>query len=112
MFLECHLPPAFIELLNNGMENYGNDMRHDDGPDEDYRLIPFKKLFKMYIDDIEIEPDLFCICKIPKEWIKKLKILLYQDGSPFFIVNTIALPVTVNYHINLLWMKNIILEFY
>ena len=37
---------------------------------KNYRQIPFKKLYMMCGDDMEIEPNLFCICEIPKELIK------------------------------------------
>lgn len=45
------MPSVFVELLINGIENDGNDMGHDDDP-EDYRQIPFKKLYKMFCDEI------------------------------------------------------------
>ena len=67
------MPSVFVELLINGIENYGKDMRHDDDPidaPENYCEIPFKTLYKMYGDDIEIEHSCCCFCKIPKEWCK------------------------------------------
>lgn len=71
-FWKIIMPQVFLELLINGMKNYGDDMRHDDDPvdnPENYRKIPFKTLYKMYGDDIEIEHSCCCFCKIPKEWI-------------------------------------------
>ena len=34
---------------------------------EDYRQIPFKKLYMMCGEDIDLEHSCCCICKIPKE---------------------------------------------
>lgn len=36
---------------------------------EDYRQIPFKKLYKMYEEDIEMDYSYRSICEIPKEWL-------------------------------------------
>lgn len=70
-FWKVIMPQVFLELLINGMKNYGEDMRHDDDPvdnPENYRKIPFKTLYEMYGDDIEIDHSCCCLCKIPKEW--------------------------------------------
>lgn len=41
---------------------------------EDYRQIPFKKLYKMFGEDVEMDFDYCCVCKIPKEFIGKAAI--------------------------------------
>lgn len=47
------MPPVFVEFLIKGMKNEGNDMGYDDDPIEDYRQIPFKKLYMMCSEDLE-----------------------------------------------------------
>lgn len=62
---------VFVELLIDGMKNYGTEMRHDDDPvddPEEYRSMPFDRLYEMYGDDIEIEHSCCCICRIPEDW--------------------------------------------
>ena len=60
------MSPIFVELLDNGMENNGKDMRLDDAP-KDYRLISFKNLYKMFGNDIEMDYSYCCFSNIPKE---------------------------------------------
>ena len=45
-FWKIIMPQVFLELLINGMKNYGDDMRHDDDPVDDpenYRFSLFSR---------------------------------------------------------------------
>ncbi|ADE81728.1 hypothetical protein PRMUPPPA20_08760 [Xylanibacter ruminicola] len=70
-FWDAIFHPLFLELLIDGMNNYGNDIKLDEDDIEDYREADFDKVFDMYGDSIEIDPFSDCKCKIPKEWLPK-----------------------------------------
>lgn len=66
-FWDAIMPPVFIEMLINGIEN-GYIERHDDDDFHDYHEADFGELYAMYGDDIELEHSSCCICKIPVDW--------------------------------------------
>ena len=68
MFLECHYAISLRRVAYQRNGKQCNDMEHDDVPIKYYRLIPFKKLYKMYGDYIEMDFASCCVCRIPKEW--------------------------------------------
>ena len=70
-FWDAICRPIFLELLIDGMNNYGNDIRLDEDDIEDYREADFDKVFAMYSDSIEIDPLNDCKCQIPEEWLPK-----------------------------------------
>ena len=63
--------PLFLELLIDGVNNYGCDVKLDEDDIEDYREADFDKVFAMYGDHIEIDLLNDCKCKIPEEWLSK-----------------------------------------
>ena len=67
---DAFFPSLFLELLIDGVNNYGSDVRLDDDNIEDYRKVDFDKLFDMYGNHIEIDPLNDCRCKIPEEWLR------------------------------------------
>jgi len=66
-FWDAIMPPVFIEMLINGIEN-GYIEQHDDDDFYDYHETDFDELYAMYGDDIEMEHSSCCICKIPGDW--------------------------------------------
>ncbi len=70
-FWDAIFHPLFLELLIDGMNNYGNDIKLDEDDIEDYREADFDKVFAMYGDSIEIDPLNDCKCQIPAEWLPK-----------------------------------------
>ena len=66
-FWNVIMPPVFVEMLINDIEN-GYIERHDDDEFDDYHEADFDDLYNMYGDDIELEHSSCCICKIPGDW--------------------------------------------
>jgi len=66
-FWDAIMPPVFIEMLINGIEN-GYIERHDDDDFYDYHEADFDELYAIYGDDIVLEHSSCCICKIPADW--------------------------------------------
>jgi len=66
-FWDAIMPPVFVEMLINGIEN-GYIERHDDDDFYDYHEADFDELYAMYGDDIVLEHSSCCICKIPEDW--------------------------------------------
>ena len=66
-FWDVIMPPVFIEMLINGIDN-GHIEQHDDDEFFDYYEADFDEVYDMYGDDIELEHSSCCICRIPKEW--------------------------------------------
>lgn len=66
-FWDVIMPPVFIEMLINGIEN-GYIEQHDDDEFDDYHEADFDELYNMYGDDIVLEHSSCCICKIPADW--------------------------------------------
>lgn len=66
-FWDAIMPPVFVEMLINGIEN-GYIEQHDDDDFYDYHEADFDELYAMYGDDIELEHSSCCICKIPGDW--------------------------------------------
>jgi len=66
-FWDAIMPPVFVEMLINGIEN-GYIERHDDDDFYDYHEADFGELYAMYGDDIVLEHSSCCICKIPADW--------------------------------------------
>ena len=66
-FWDAIMPPVFVEMLINGIEN-GYIEQHDDDDFYDYHEADFSELYAMYGDDIELEHSSCCICKIPGDW--------------------------------------------
>lgn len=65
-FWDAIMPPVFIEMLINGIEN-GYIERHDDDDFYDYHEADFGELYAMYGDNIVLEHSSCCICKIPAD---------------------------------------------
>ena len=68
-FWNTIMPPVFIEILINGITNYGSEIKKENDDFIDYLKANFDDLYVMYGDDIEIEHSCCCNCKIPKTWI-------------------------------------------
>lgn len=68
-FWKVIMPPVFVELLINGVENYGNDFKLKEDNYSDYRKASFDELYAMYGETIDIEHSSCCICKIPESWL-------------------------------------------
>ena len=66
-FWDVIMPPVFIEMLINGIEN-GYIEQHDDDDFYDYHEADFDELYEMYGDEMELEHSSCCICKIPADW--------------------------------------------
>ena len=66
-FWDAIMPPVFVEMLINGIEN-GYIERHDDDDFYDFHEADFDELYAMYGDDIVLEHSSCCICKIPEDW--------------------------------------------
>lgn len=66
------MPPVFIEMLINGLDN-GHIEQHDDDEFDDYYEADFDEVYDMYGDDIELEHSSSCICRIPEEWSSNIK---------------------------------------
>lgn len=66
-FWDAIMPPVFVEMLINGIEN-GYIEQHADDEFDDYLEADFGELYAMYGDDIELEHSSCCICKIPGDW--------------------------------------------
>ena len=66
-FWDAIMPPVFIEMLINGIEN-GYIEQHDDDDFYDYHETDFDELYEMYGDEMELEHSSCCICKIPADW--------------------------------------------
>ena len=64
------MPPVFIEMLINGLDN-GHIEQHDDDEFFDYYEADFDEVYDMYGDDIELEHSSCCICRIPEDWLPK-----------------------------------------
>lgn len=69
-FWDVIMPPVFIEMLINGIEN-GYIEQHDDDDFYDYHEADFDELYAIYGDDIALEHSSCCICKIPEDWMPK-----------------------------------------
>ena len=67
-FWDVIMPPVFIEMLINGLDN-GHIEQHDDDEFDDYYEADFDEVYDMYGDDIELEHSSCCICRIPEEWL-------------------------------------------
>ena len=68
-FWKIIMPPVFIELLIDGIENYGSDIKLEEDHFADYREASFDELYAMYGETIDIEHSSCCICKIPESWL-------------------------------------------
>lgn len=68
-FWKVIMPPVFVELLINGIENYGNDFKLEEDNFSDYRKASFDELYAMYGETIDIEHSSCCICRVPESWI-------------------------------------------
>ena len=66
-FWDAIMPPVFVEMLINGIEN-GYIEQHDDDDFYDYHEADFGELYAMYGDDIVLEHSSCCICRIPTDW--------------------------------------------
>ena len=66
-FWDVIMPPVFIEMLMNGIDN-GHIEQHDDDEFFDYYEADFDEVYNMYGDDIELEHSSCCICRIPEDW--------------------------------------------
>ena len=66
-FWNVIMPPVFIEMLINGLDN-GHIEQHDDDEFFDYYEADFDEVYDMYGDDIELEHSSCCICRIPEDW--------------------------------------------
>lgn len=64
------MPPVFVELLIDGIDNYGGEIKLEEDNFADYRKANFDELYDMYGDSIEIEHSSDCICRIP-DWAKE-----------------------------------------
>ena len=71
-FWNVIMPPVFIEMLINGIDN-GHIEQHDDDEFFDYYEADFDEVYDMYGDDIELEHSCCCICRIPEEWSSNIK---------------------------------------
>ena len=69
-FWNVIMPPVFIEMLINGLDN-GHIEQHDDDDFFDYYEADFDEVYDMYGDDIELEHSSCCICRIPEDWLPK-----------------------------------------
>ena len=69
-FWDVIMPPVFVEMLINGIEN-GYIEQHDDDEFFDYHEADFDEVYDMYGDDIELEHSCCCICRIPEDWLPK-----------------------------------------
>lgn len=67
-FWDVIMPPVFVELLINAMNNFGNDMRLEEDNFKDYRKASFEELYDMYGDSIDMDHSICCDCKIPEDW--------------------------------------------
>lgn len=83
-FWEVIMRAVFVELVINGIENYGCDFRHEEDNFADYRKANFDELFAMYGDSIEIEHSSSCICRIPEIWLSDKKIKR-QNENPLWL---------------------------
>ena len=66
-FWDVIMPPIFIEMLINGLDN-DHIEQHDDDEFFDYHEADFNEVYDMYGDDIELEHSSCCICRIPEDW--------------------------------------------
>ena len=62
-FWDVIMPPVFVEMLINGMDN-GYIEQHEDDDFFNYHEADFDELYDMYGDEIELEHSSCCICKI------------------------------------------------
>ena len=67
-FWDVIMPPVFIEMLMNGLDN-GHIEQHDDDEFFDYYEADFDEVYEMYSNDIELEHSSCCICRIPDYWL-------------------------------------------
>ena len=67
-FWDVIMPPVFVEILINGIDN-GDIEQHEDDNFFDYHEADFDELYDMYCDQIELEHSSCCICKVPKDWL-------------------------------------------
>ena len=64
------MPPVFIEMLMNGLDNgYIEKDRKDEI--DDYYEADFDEVYDMYGDEIKLEHSSSCICRIPEDWLAK-----------------------------------------
>ena len=66
-FWDAIMPPVFVEMLINGIENGYIEKYDEDDFDYDNED-DFDDIQDMYSDDIELEHSSCCICKIPADW--------------------------------------------
>lgn len=67
-FWNVIMPPVFVELLIDAINNFGNDIRLEEDNFKDYRKANFDELYNMYGDSIDMDHSICCDCKIPEDW--------------------------------------------
>lgn len=70
-FWDVIMPPVFVELLIDAMNNFGNDMRLEEDNFKDYRKASFEELYDMYGDSIDMDHSICCDCRIPEDLYKR-----------------------------------------
>lgn len=70
-FWDVIMPPVFVELLIDAMNNFGNDMRLEEDNFKDYRKASFEELYDMYGDSIDMDHSICCDCRIPEDLYKQ-----------------------------------------